>query len=226
MDWDIYNRAEADGTSTGSTENIYSSDIDIKIEITAVDKQMVEQSFTGTHVAGDKVEYDFNRYGQLNCTVGGYKAKGSMFKGILSELSGGNKYFKATEEIGLSNQWTILKGSLFPNGSNIQGGFLCRGETIIGFYKKGNNVANTIMWYEKMVYKSNAWQNMRTHSLRDFKPEFHTEDDLYATQAPEFTREDELEEIYQFIASLRARKRSAQEQQILEDIKVELDSMV
>ena len=226
MDWDTYNSAEAHGTSTGSSQDMFTQNIEIEVEITAVDERMVEHSFTGTHVADDKVGYTFNRYGQLNMTVGKYKAKGSLAKGILNAISVNRKYFTPTEEVGLNNQWTITKGIMFPNGSKLQVGILSRGETVIGIYKKGSNVSGTIKWFEQTIYKSNAWKNMRTHHLRDFKPEYHVEDDIYATQAPEFTREDELEEIYQFIASLRNRRRSSQEQQMLEDISAELDSMV
>ncbi len=226
MNWDTYNSAEAHGTSTGATEDMFTQNIEIEVEITAVDERMVEHSFTGTHVANDKVGYTFNRYGQLNMTVGIYKAKGSLAKGILNAISVGRKYFTPTEELGVANQWTLTKGILFPNGSKLRVGILSRGDRVIGIYKAGTNVASTIEWYEKMVYKGEAWKNMRVHSLRTFKPEWHVEDDIYATQEPEFTREAELEEIAQFISSLRGRRLSADEQILLEDIKAELNTMM
>ena len=226
INWDKYNAAEADGISKGSTEDVLSCDIDIAIEITAVDRTMVEESFTGTHIAGDEVVYRFNSYKQLGCTVGGFKAKGGLLKGILKAIATDRRYFIPVEEIGLNNQWTITRGIMFPNGSRLEVGLLSRGDVIIGIFKKGANVGNTIKWYEKMIYKTGAWKAMKTHSLRDFKPEFHAEDDIYADQAPEFTREPELEEIAQFISSLRGRRLSAGEQILLGDIKAELDSMV
>jgi len=226
MDWDTYNSAEAHGTSTGASEDLFGCNIDVKVEITAVDRQMVEQAFSGSSVAGDEVVYRFNNWGELKCTVGGYEAKGSMFKGILNAISVNRKYFSPSQELGLDNQWTITKGVMFPNGSKLSVGILSRGDTVIGIYKKGTNVANTIKWYEKMVYKSGAWKSMRTHTIRDFKPEYHTDDDIYASQYPEFTREAELEEIVSFVSSLRGRRRSPGEQQILEDLRAELNSLV
>jgi hypothetical protein len=88
------------------------------------------------------------------------------------------------------------------------------------------SILKTIKWYEKAIYKSNLWEQHQVGSLRDFKPEFHYEDDVYADQYPEFTRTDELEEIYQFIASIKGRRRSVEEQQILRDIYDELGAML
>jgi hypothetical protein len=84
----------------------------------------------------------------------------------------------------------------------------------------------TIKWYEKAIYRSNLWEQHQVGSLRDFKPEFHLEDDVYSDQFPEFTRTDELEEIYSFITSLKGRRRSNEEQQLLKDIYNEIEGML
>jgi len=225
MEWELYNAAEADGTSTGSSQEMFGQ-IDISVEITAVDERMVEQSFAGQTVAGQEIEYSFNRWGSLEMMVAGHKAKGGLAKGIFNAISVNRKYFRPKADLGINGQWVLTNGILFPNGAQLQVGILSRGQKVVGIYKAGTDVAKTIQWYETMVYKNTAWNSMRIHHLRDYKPEFHVDDDLYAMQEPEFTREVELEEIANFITSLRARKRSQGEEQILSDIKAELDSMV
>ena len=224
MDWDKYNAAEADGVATGSSQDMLFDDVQVDVELTAVDRYMVEHSFTGNHIAGDEVTYKFNRYGQLGGSVRGWALKGGSWKGILKALSTNPKWFTPLEELEVAAQWTLVRGVLFPNGSKIPVGLLCRGDVIIGVYKKGTNVGSTIKWFEQKIYKTNAWRNMQTHKLRDYKPEVLNE--VYQKQTPMFTREEELEEITAFIDSLRNRILGNEETQILRDLRDVIDNIL
>ncbi len=225
MNWETYNQSEADGVSTGSSQDMFTENIDVAVEITAVDKHMVETQFTGNAIAGEGISYTFNRYGQLTCKFDtGWDIKGGMMKAVMRAIASRHEWFQPMEEVAVGSQWTILKGVLFPNGSKIEVGLLTRGEAIIGIYKKGTNLSRTIKWFEKTIYKSNAWRNMQTHSLREFRPEVKNE--IYSHLAPEFTREDELEEMSTFIESLSNRRLSNDELQILHDIKDTLDRLL
>ena len=223
IDWEIYNAAET--TSVESNQEELFSDIDVSIEITAVDTYMVKTSFAGNTLAGEEITYSFNRYGQLQATVGKTKAKGQLLKGICMAIFDSRAYFQPDEELSVNSLYTIVRGTLFPNGSKIPAGILLRGNRIIGIYKSGTDLSRTIKWYEQTVYKSNAWQNMHVHKVRDYRPEFRLDDDVYAQQTPEFTREDELQEIHEFISSLKGRKLSVDEQLLLQDIRNEIDSI-
>jgi len=225
MDWDTYNSAEAHGTATGEGQDIF-GDLSVEVEITAVDAHMVEVSFSGRKIAGDEVSYKWNRYGQLVIDVKGYVAKGSLRKSIMKALLTTRKYFVPVSEEAFNNQWTLTRGVLFPDDGDHEVGVLTRGQNVIGIFRKGSDISRTMEWYEKMVYKSTAWKSMRVGKLIDYKPEFHLDDDIYAQQEPEFTREEELEEICAFVSSMQGRKRSASEQIILGDLRAILDGMV
>ena len=93
---------------------------------------------------------------------------------------------------------------------------------MIGFYKPKAKVNRTIKFYERKVYNSLASKMHHSHKPVDYK--LHVLHEVYDTQAPEFTREAELEEIRSFIASLK-RRLSPEEQDIINDIASEMDRL-
>lgn len=220
-EWVIYTAAESTGISKGSTEDVIISTIDINDEIAGADSRFVEKHFAGMTLAGDKIDYIFNKWGQLQMKVAGHTVKGGIRAGIHKGIANSRLYFHALEEESFSGQWTIVRGIMFPNGSSIEVGILYHGESILGIYKKGTNLGRTIKWFEKKIFKTNHWMNMKTHSLREFRPEVRN--DVYKDQLPEFTREDELVEILDFVTSLKSRRLSYEEVEILQQIQSELE---
>jgi hypothetical protein len=223
IDWEIYNGAEADGVN--GVEDLASSNmVDVATEIAAMDKSFAKKLFAGKQIAGQEIKYSFNRYGSLTARVAGHKAKGQLMKAIIECIY--EDHFIPTKVEKLNEKWEVIHGvnDLFNKTKEIK--FLLRADKVISCLKPKAKVIKTVKFYEQAVYKSTAWENLQTGNIRDFKPEFHLEDDVYSKQEPEFTREDELEEIYQFISSLKGRRRSAEEQLLLMDIAAEINSML
>jgi len=226
-EWMVYAGAEAQGTTKGETADMLSSDLDMKTEIKAVDEHMVRTAYTGEYLAGDEVKYKFDNWGNLVASVKGKKMSGGIMKGMMQVLSDNRRLFTPSEEITLENQWSLMKGMLHLENTkmkHIPVQILYRGNKPISITKQGTKVSKTIRFYEQKVYKTNAWKNMRISSLREYRPE--VENDVYKHQSAEFTRVDELEEIRGFIASLKQRRLSWEEADIVEDISSELSTLL
>ena len=220
--WTVYNGTEATGIN--SSEDILSHDIDMLDEIKSADSRFVEQSYAGATLAGEAVDYSFNRYGQLQMKLGNWAVKGGVRSGIHKAILNSRLWFTQSQEVTLSGNWTIVKGTMFPNGSAIEVGILMHSLAIIGIYKSGTDVSKTIKWFEQKIYGSNNYKNMQVNSIRDYKPE--VQNDVYKHQAPEFTREDELEEMLAFVTSLKDRRISGEEAELLGAIRDELDEIL
>ncbi len=220
--WDLYNQSEAGGMN--SSEDIISHELDILDEIKSADSRFVEGQYAGETLSGQQIDYSFNKYGQLVMKLGDWKVKGGVRSGIHKAILNSRRWFQQSQEVSLSGNWTIVKGVMFPNGSAVEVGILMHSLAIIGIYKSGTNVANTIKWFEQKIYGSNNYKNMQVNSIRDYAPE--VVNDVYKHQAPEFTREVELEEILGFITSLKQRRLSGEEVEILGAIQDELDELV
>ena len=221
-DWLIYGAAETTGMNT--SEDIISHELDILDEIKSADSRFVEGQYAGETLSGQQIDYSFNRYGQLQMKLGGWKVKGGVRSGIHKAILNSRRWFQQHQEVSLSGNWTIVKGVMFPNGSAIEVGILMHSLAIIGIYKSGTNVANTIRWFEQKIYGSNNYKNMQVNSIRDYAPE--VQNDVYKHQAPEFTRETELEEIGEFIRSLKLRRISGEEAALLEEIQEEITQLI
>ena len=197
--------------------------VDVAIELPTLDDTVVRESFNGNTLAGDTLTYSFNRWGNLQVHLDKYVIKGRTLKAMYKELIDNKKYFQPTDEVSIDSKWSMLRGNLFPNKGNAEGSWLLRGESIIGFYKTGTNVARTIQWYEKAIYKGKSISFNRAHKTIDYRPEVRN--DIYDTQEPEFTKEPELEEILSFITSLKGRKVSRNEHLLLLDIVSEIETI-
>ena len=220
--WTLYNASEATGMN--SSEDILAHNLDIVDEIKSADSRFVEMHFAGNTLAGQHLDYSFDRYGQLTMKLDNWAVKGGVKSGIQKAILNSRRYFVQHQEISLSGNWTIVKGVMFPDGSAIEVGILMHSLAIIGIYKKGTNVANTIKWFEQKIYGSNNYKNMQVNSIRDYAPE--VKNDVYKHQAPEFTRESELDEILEFVTSLKARRISGEEAELLGAIRDELDEIL
>jgi len=220
--WTMYNGIEGNGIN--SSEDILSHSIDMMDEIKSADARFVEGQFAGQTLAGEQLEYTFNRYGQLQMELGNWTVKGGVRSGIHRAILSSRLYFRQVQEVALSGNWTIVKGVMFPNGSAIEVGILMHSLAIIGIYKAGSDVGNTIKWFEQKIYGSNNYKNMQVNSIRDYAPEVQNE--VYSKQSPEFTKELELEEIRGFINSLKGRRLSGEEADILADIASEVDTLL
>ncbi len=226
-EWLVYGAAESDGTTTGATADMLFIDVDMSVEIKAVDEHMVRHSYTGETLAGDECVYSWNRYDSLTVKVKGQVMKGGVLKGMMQVISDNHRLFTPTEEITFENQWSLMKGTLHLRNTkqidhHVQ--ILYRGNKPISITKQGTKVSKTIRFYERKVYGTNAWKNMRVSSLREYRPE--VENDVYKHQPAEFTRVDELEEIRAFISSLKSRRLSWEEADIVQDIQSELSTLL
>ena len=191
---------------------------DITTVLPALDEHIVRESFTGSALAGDSIEYRFNRYGQLDMVLKGqYKLSGSTKRAVLKELYDNPAWFQKAEEAVLDEHWALVRGVLFPGGSNTEGSFLFRGTTFIGFYRKGTSVSKTMKFYDQKVFKTISRRYDKAHKTVDYRP--HVRNDIYDAQEPMFTREEELEEVYQFLKSLTSRRLSNEENEIIDAIR-------
>jgi len=222
-DWLIYGGAEATGTN--ASEDTLTDELDLVNEIANADSRFVEMHYAGETLAGQLIDYSFNRWGQLQMHINGHELKGGVRAGIYRGILNSRLYFSPIEEMGIGKNWTLISGVLFPDGSQIDIGILMHSNQIIGIYKEGTDVGRTIRWFEKNIYKGN-WKQMKVHKLTSYRPEYNADTDVYHDQEPEFTREAELEDIYTFISSLKGRKHSAEELQLLHDIQTELADML
>jgi len=220
-DWLIYNGTEGNGIN--SSEDILPNTIDVIDEIKSADARFVEGQYAGMTLSGEPIDYSFNRYGQLTMEINGWAVKGGVRTGIHRAILNSRRYFTIEQEVSITGNWTIVKGIMFPNGSKQRVGILMHSESIIGIYKSGTDVSRTIEWFEKNIYKTN-WKQMRVHRTIDYRPE--TPSGVYKTQSPEFTKEDELEEIRAFITSMKERRLSGEEIEILRDIESEIGRLI
>jgi hypothetical protein len=190
-----------------------------------VSSRIIRSSFSGNELAGEKLTYRWNGYGQLGIRLGSTKVKKTQLQVIFKELL--NDYMvRESETIYGDGLWYTVEGYLtVGRKGHIKGRFLLRGNYVVGYFKDGSKIERTIKWWNKHVFNQSATADVATYT-RDFKPEFHGEDDIYSTQYPEFTREDELNEIGDFLTSLSGRRLSPDEELILRDIKAQLDSML
>ena len=212
------------GLSIKETSNIdhFTDYTDITKELMYLDKTIVRENFSGNTLAGEPVVYSISRWGQLDIKIGEYKLAKSTKRIVLDALCEG--YFHLKEEVVINGVWSLEKGVLFPAGTPIVGSFLYRGNMVIGFFQEGTNVGKTIEWYEKAMYGSSMKSMHRTHRVKDFAPE--TPSDVYDRQAPEFTKEAELNEILEFITSLKRRVLSAEEEELLTAIGSEVGMII
>ncbi len=199
------------------------NDVDITIELPALDDHIVRESFTGTHLAQDKLKWSWNHWGQLQCSVKGYSIKGRTLKAMYKEFLYNKRLFVATKEKSIGEKWTVLYGTLYI-GKSPTVKILMRGETIIGIFKKNTKITPTIKWYEKAVYGGKAGHFNKSHKTIDYRAE--APHDVYDRQQPEFTKEMELEEIREFMHSLKRRVLSNEEREIIAAIGSECDMMI
>ena len=80
-------------------------------------------------------------------------------------------------------------------------------------FKEKTKVSKTIKWYENAIYKGKAVSFNKAHKTVDFRKEVRN--DVYDSLHPEFTKEAELEEIIGFIDSIKGRKLSSEEQELI-----------
>jgi hypothetical protein len=132
--------------------------------------------------------------------------------------------FSIKSELIVNGSWVVLNGTLTLGVAKIKGGFLIRNNTIVGWYKAGTKLNDTIKWYDRVVFKDYHKKVMKSTVKRSIRRE--VENEIYSNQEPEFTREDELIDILEFIDSMRSRKLSASELLLLQDIKVSIDELL
>jgi hypothetical protein len=169
-----------------------------------VSPRIIRTGFTGNYLGNDPVKYSWNTWGQLQVTVGNAKIEKQQLQAVLKALY--NTHFVSTKETVIGDGIWYMKHGYLTVGKKgkIPGKFLIRGSYIIGFFQEKVKVSRTIKFWNEKVFKYNGPVNIKYQ--RDFKPEWHPEDDIYADQYPEFTREDELQEIDEFIESISHRK--------------------
>ncbi len=221
-DWMIYTAAEATGTN--GSEDILQCEIDLKSEIANADPRFVEQAYAGNTLAGEEIAYSW-RYDQLTFKIRGIKLKGGTRSGIHRAIVNSRQYLTIHQETSINGNWTVLDGTLHVNDKDVDVKVLMHSLSIIGIYKPKAKLDKTIRWFERNIYKGN-WKSMQVQSIRDYRPEWTVENDIYAEQAPEFTRETELDEINEFIRSLRTRRLSGEEEEILKVIASNIEMMV
>lgn len=188
--------------------------VDITTELPALDDTIVRESFTvvdgKAYLAGDKLKTSWNNWGQLQFKLDQYPVKGRTFKAVLKELL--EYQFDKHHEKHLDDKWSLVYGRLLL-GKHPRVKFLFRGETIIGVFKEKTKVSKTIRWYENAIYKGKAVSFNKAHKTVDFRKEVRN--DVYDSLHPEFTKEAELEEIIGFIDSIKGRKLSSEEQELI-----------
>jgi hypothetical protein len=197
----------------------------ITVELPSLDPTIVRDSMSCIdgkfYIAGDKLTLTFNNYGQLGVKLGKYPVKGSTFKAILRYVF--DNHFNKVSERMITEKWVVIKGT-FAFGKHREVKFLWRGETLIGIFTKDTKVRPTIKWYEKAIYKSKARGNMRAHNTVDYKVE--TPHDVYDKTEPMFTKEVEIQEILDFVTSLKRRMLSNEETELLRAVGSEVGVMV
>ena len=185
-------------------------DVSIDAEIVRANYDVHNQS-----LAGQDVLWDYNRYGTLVPTVVGYmlnaRAVKEMYKVIWTA-----RHHKV-EEYHINENWYAYKIAMRTGTELI---VLFRQNTLVSIVRPGTDVSNTIKFYDgKIPNMDQIWVN------KTFKPEI--ENEVYdAEVVPQFTREEELEEIRIFVRSLRHRHLSGEEIELLDEIRDEIDRMV
>jgi len=198
-------------------QELLPDNVDITTTLPGLDPTIVRESMCivndKVYIAGEELTLSINYWGQLEGKLGKYKVKGSTWKAIIKELY--DEHFKKTDETVIDARWSIVTGE-FTFSKRLRMKSLSRGETFIGFFTENTKVSKTINYYEKAVFKGTMINYNRVHKTVDYKAE--VENEVYANLAPEFTKENELEEIREFIRSLRLRRRSNEEQELLVEI--------
>ena len=219
----IMSDREIAGTTTADTEDLMFDTVNVKNDICYIDEYMVRTNLGGRTLAGEPLRYTFSRYGQLNIYLKGIQLKRQTKGHILKELF--LEFFTIEDIKDLPHQWSIYKGVLFKDTSKpIPGKFLVRGSKVIAYFKPDAKVGRTIKFYEKKVYTNVSKNIYNTHHHRDWKP--HVSNEVYDNQQPMFTREEELEEVREFITSLKGRQLGNEEVEILKDIASELANIL
>ncbi len=211
---------------TGTMANIDNQEllpnVDIITTLPALDPTIVRESTVivndVVYVAGEVLDLSINYWGQLQGKLGKYNVKGNTWKAIVRELY--DHHFTKTNETVVDSKWSIIHGR-FTFSKKLEMKSLSRGETFIGFFTEKTSVAKTIAYYEKAVFKGKMINFNRIHNTVDYRVE--SPHDVYDKQTPEFTKENELEEIRSFIASLRRRVLSNEETELLGSIVSEIN---
>jgi hypothetical protein len=219
-DHDIIIQSEVNGKVTSETEEMMFN-VDVATALGYMSSGVITNNFSGRTLAGEKLTYRWNYYDSLNMYVGKKELTKHTKGVILAELF--NNYFTITDVKDLKHNWYVYYGVLFKGtGKPIDCKMLLRGNKVIGIYKPKAKVKPTIKFYEKKIYRNMERNMYVSHTPVDFRP--NAEHEVYDKQSPEFTREDELEEIRAFMASLK-RRLSAEEQDIINDIASEMDRL-
>lgn len=203
---------------------------DVLLEIEELDSvgsylndKVIRSSFTGDTIAGQDVAYEANRWGQYSIYVDDIELKGRTKGVILTALY--NNYFDKVEEKHYGGMWFVVTGYItcFEEEDYLVQ-FLLRGGKVLGMFKHNANVERAIKWYAQHVYSEKP-QDLYLRTTNSYGIEY--ENEVYdGQQFPEFTREDELEEILEFIESLSHRNISVDERNILTDISKAVDRLL
>ena len=224
---EVYEFVTSDGTYVSQSDwEPMDTNLDLEEDLRYLDPTMIHNNFSGRTLAGSRVIYKWNNWGQLTVKVDGHELKGRTKGYILAELY--EYYFtkKSLTSVGNQGLWAVVKGVLFAGSEKtIECKFVLRGQKVIGVFKPDAGVKASIKWWSKNIYKDYSKNMFKAKKVIDFKPEFRVDRDVYGNQAPEFTRESELEEIRAFIASLKGRRLSNEERELLVAIDSEISQL-
>jgi hypothetical protein len=101
----------------------------------------------------------------------------------------------------------------------------------MGLYKgedKDKKGRAYIKLFDKNKFKKSYYRKLQEYNFEKHMPfiQAETENDIYKDQEPTFTREEELEDIYYFIESIKHRKLGSEEIEILKIIQSEIDMIL